>query len=138
MDMTRNSRARSQTVFECSGQGYDPEDPKLHAACSQTWHNRLQSVDSRRLENALLSLVRYLIRGKWFDEARVCGCLAVAVDGTLQEFLTSFPVNDGERAKLIAEWGAGGGTSKTAFMPRSTGGFRVAVPVRRMSREYLR
>ena len=67
MDMVRNSRAYSQTVFECSGQGYSPDDPRLHTACSQTWHDRFARADSVRLENALLGLVRHLVRGKWFD-----------------------------------------------------------------------
>ena len=187
MDMARNSRALSQTVFECSGQRYDPDDPRLHTACSQTWHNRLCAVDSKKLEGALLGLVRYLIRGKWFDEARVCGCLAVAVDGTLQEKIRSATLSEKEKcrfaleARIVTPWGwnipvlfepvepyegekekqdcemaafkrlAKGkrkvtqeGWAKLLFAAILTvgfyaiGGFEVAVPVRRMSREHLR
>ena len=111
MDMARNSKPYSQTVFECSGQRYDPDDPRLHTACSQTWHNRLRSVDSKKLEGALLGLVRYLIRGKWFDEARICGCLAVAVDGTLQEKKRSATLSEKEKcrfaleARIVTPWG---------------------------------
>lgn len=111
MDMARNGRAYSQTVFECSGQRYAPDDPKLHTACSQTWHNRLKRVDSVRLENALLGLVRHLIRGKWFESARVCGCLAVAVDGTLQEKIRSADLSEKEKnrfsleARIVTPWG---------------------------------
>ena len=46
MDATRNARAYSQTVFELSGQPYDPDDPELHTACSQTCRNLLAGVST--------------------------------------------------------------------------------------------
>ena len=111
MDMVRNSRAYSQTVFECSGQGYSPDDPRLHTACSQTWHDRFARADSVRLENALLGLVRHLVRGKWFDSARLCGRLAIAVDGTLREDIRSSSLPEREKkryaleARAVTPWG---------------------------------
>ena len=111
MDMVRNSRAYSQTVFECSGQGYSPDDPRLHTACSQTWHDRFARADSVRLENALLGLVRHLVRGKWFDSARLCGRLAIAVDGTLREDIRSSSLPEREKkryaleARIVTPWG---------------------------------
>ena len=62
MDMTRNTRAYSQTVFELSGQPYDPDDPGLHTACSQTCRNHLADVRTEDLEAVLVELVRHLIR----------------------------------------------------------------------------
>ena len=103
MDMTRNSRAYSQTVFECSGQRYSPDDPNLHTACSQTWHDRFARADSVRLENALLGLVRYLVRGKWFDSARLCGRLVLAVDGTLREDVRSSTLPEREKRRYALE-----------------------------------
>lgn len=111
MDMARNARAYSQTVFECSGQGYAPDDPGLHTACSQTWHDRLARADSVRLENALLGLVRHLVRGKWLESARVCGRIAVAVDGTLRESVRSSTLSEKEKrrhsleARIVTPWG---------------------------------
>ena len=83
MDAARNARAYSQTVFELSGQPYDPDDPELHTACSQTCRNLLADVSTAELESVLVQLVRYLIRSKWFRDAMLWGCLCVAVDGTL-------------------------------------------------------
>ena len=111
MDMARNARPYAETVMAVSGQRYRPDDPKLHTACSQTWQNRLSRVDSARLEDALLGLVRYLIRGRWFDEARVCGRLAVAVDGTLRERIRSRTLGEREKrryvleARIVTPWG---------------------------------
>ncbi len=111
MDMARNARAYSQTVFECSGQAYAPDDPALHTACSQTWRNRFARADSARLEGALLGLVRHLVRGKWFDRGRVCGRIAVAVDGTLRERVRSSALPEREKrrysleARIVTPWG---------------------------------
>ena len=111
MDMARNSRAYSQTVFECSGQRYSPDDPNLHTACSQTWHDRFARADSVRLENALLGLVRHLVRGKWFDSARLCGRLVFAVDGTLREDVRSSTLPEREKrryaleVRIVTPWG---------------------------------
>ena len=73
-------------------------------------HSRNQ-MDMARLEDALLGLVRYLIRGRWFDEARVCGRLAVAVDGTLRERIRSRTLGEREKrryvleARIVTPWG---------------------------------
>ena len=80
MDAARNARAYSQTVFELSGQPYDPDDPRLHTACSQTCRNHLAGVETAALEGVLVQLVRYLIRSKWFRDAMLLGCICVAVD----------------------------------------------------------
>ena len=111
MDMTRNDRAYSQTVFELSGQPYDPDDPKLHTACSQTCRNHLAHVETARLEQALVGLVRHLVRGKWFEDARLWGCLCVAVDGTLCERKRGSSLSDREKrryaleARIVTPWG---------------------------------
>ena len=77
MDMTRNARAYSKTVFELSGQPRDDDDPELHTACSQTCRNFLSQVGTAELEQVLEQLVRYLIRSKWFRDATLWGCLCV-------------------------------------------------------------
>ena len=83
MDMARNARAYSKTVFELSRQPYDDDDPDLHTACSQTCRNFLSQVETAALEQVLVQLVRYLIRSKWFRDAMLWGCLCVAVDGKI-------------------------------------------------------
>ena len=54
-----------------------------HAACSQTCRNLLRDVESEALEGVLAKLAGHMVRSKWFEEARLWGCLCVAVDGTL-------------------------------------------------------
>ena len=111
MDMTRNTRAYSKTVFELSGQGYDDDDPDLHTACSQTCRNFLAQVETAALERILVQLVRHLIRSKWFRDAMLWGCLCVAVDGTLCERKRGSGQSDREKrryaleARIITPWG---------------------------------
>ena len=111
MDETRNTRAYAQTAFECSWQPYDPDDPELHTACSQTCRNHLAGVESAALENVLVKLVDYLIRGKWFEDARLRGCICIAVDGTLCERKRSSTLADREKrryaleARIVTPWG---------------------------------
>ena len=111
MDATRNARAYSQTVFELSGQPYGPDDPGLHTACSQTCRNLLADVSTAALESVLVQLVRYLIRSKWFKDAKLWGCLCVAVDGTLCERKRGSALSDREKrryaleARIITPWG---------------------------------
>ena len=50
MDMTRNTRAYSKSVFALSGQRYCDDDPELHTACSQTCRNFLAQVETSALE----------------------------------------------------------------------------------------
>ena len=111
MDMTRNARAYSKTVFELSGQPRDDDDPELHTACSQTCRNFLSQVGTAGLERVLVQLVRYLIRSKWFRDATLWGCLCVAVDGTLCERKRGTGLADKEKrryaleARIITPWG---------------------------------
>ena len=110
MDMTRNARAYSKTVFELSRQPYD-DDPELHTACSQTCRNFLSQVGTAELELVLVQLVRYLIRSKWFRDATLWACLCVAVDGTLCERRRGTGLADKEKrryaleARIITPWG---------------------------------
>ena len=72
-------------------------------AYSQTWHDRFARADSARLENALLGLVRHLVRGKWFGSARLCRQQAFTVDGTLREigWSSALPVRKMSREHLL-------------------------------------
>lgn len=111
MDMTRNTKAYSASIFELSGQPYNPDDPKLHTACSQTCTNLLHDVETEALEKVLVELVRYMIRSKLFDNARLFGCLCVAIDGTLCERKRSSVLDAIEKrrycleARIITPWG---------------------------------
>ena len=111
MDETRNARAYAQSVFECSGQPYDPDDPDLHAACSQTCRNLLKDVESEALEGVLAKLAGHMVRSKWFEEARLWGCLCVAVDGTLCERKRGSGLSEREKrryaleARIVTPWG---------------------------------
>ena len=111
MDETRNTRTYAQTVFECSEQPYDPDDPELHTACSQTCRNHLAGVESKALEKVLVRLVDYLVRSKWFEAARFRGCLCIAVDGTLCERKRSSELSEKEKrryaleARIVTPWG---------------------------------
>ena len=111
MDAERETDEYSKSVFELSGQPYDPGDPDLHTACSQTCCNRLSKAETAKLEGALVGLVRYLVRGKWFRDAMLCGCLCVAVDGTLCERKRGPGLPDKEKnryaleARIVTPWG---------------------------------
>lgn len=111
MDETRNARAYAQSVFECSGQPYDPDDPDLHAPCSQTCRNLLKDVEPEALEGVLAKLAGRLVRGKWFEEAKLWGCLCVAVDGTLCERKRGKGLSEKEKrryaleARIVTPWG---------------------------------
>lgn len=111
MDMTRNTRAYSETVFELSGQPRDKDDPKLYTACSQTCRNFLAQVETVALEQVLVQLVRYLIRSKWFNNAMLYGCICVAVDGTLCERKRGSHLSSKEKrryaleARIVTPWG---------------------------------
>jgi len=111
MDATRETAAYSTSVLELSGQPYDPASERLHTACSQTARNRLAMADSMKLEQALVGLVRHLVRGKWFRDATLCGCLCVAVDGTLCERKRGAALSEMERrryaleARVVTPWG---------------------------------
>ena len=108
MDETRNARAYAQSVFECSGQPYDPD---LHAACSQTCRNLLKDVESEALEGVLAKLAGHMVRSKRFEEARLWGCLCVAVDGTLCERKRGSGLSEREKrryaleARIVTPWG---------------------------------
>lgn len=111
MDAGRNEGAYAASVLECSGQPYAASDPRLRAACSQTCRNLLAKVDPRLLEDALVSFVRRLLRGKWLDRALLCGCVCVAVDGTLCERKRGAGLSPKERrryaleARVLTPWG---------------------------------
>ena len=111
MDAEREAEEYSKSVFDLSGQPCDPEGPDLHTACSQTCCNRLSMAETAKLEAALLGLVRHLARGKWFRDAMLCGCLCVAVDGTLCERKRGSGLSDKEKrrhaleARIVTPWG---------------------------------
>lgn len=111
MDGTRNARAYAQSVFECSGQPYDPDDPDLRTACSQTCSNHLKDVETEALEDVLAKLAGHMVRGKRFEGARLWGCLCVAVDGTLCERKRGPGLAERERrryaleARIVTPWG---------------------------------
>ena len=111
MDAMRNTAAYAKTVLECSGQPYDIEDENLHAACSQTCRNHLADVETAALEKVLTALANYLIRSKWFEAARLRGCICIAVDGTLCERKRGRNLGDKEKsryaleARIITPWG---------------------------------
>ena len=102
MDMARNARACSKSVFELSGQPYGDDDPDLHTACSQTCRNFLAQVGTAELELVLVQLVRYLIRSKWFRDAMLWGCLCVAVDGERRPDLHA-----AANLPPVSQWGKG-------------------------------
>ena len=110
-DITTLAVEAMQEVAELSGQPYDPDDPELHTACSQTCRNLLADVSTAALEGVLVQLVRYLIRSKWFKDATLWGCLCVAVDGTMCERKRGSALSDKEKrrcaleARIATPWG---------------------------------
>ena len=60
-------------------------------------------AETAKLEGALLGTVRYLVRGKWFRDAMLCGCLCVAVDGTLCERKRGSGLSDIEKRRHALE-----------------------------------
>lgn len=111
MDAERETKGYSTSVFGLSEQPYDPEGGRLHTACSETCRKRLSMAETAKLEGALLGMVRYLVRGKWFRDATLCGCLCVAVDGTLCERKRGSDLSDKEKrryaleARIVTPWG---------------------------------
>ena len=111
MDAERETKEYSMSVFDLSEQPYDPQGGKLHTACSETCRKRLSKAETAKLEGALVGMVRYLVRGKWFRDAMLCGCLCVAVDGTLCERKRGAALSDIEKrryaleARIVTPWG---------------------------------
>ena len=103
MDAERETKGYSMSVFDLSEQPYDPEGGKLHTACSETCRKRLSKAETTKLEGALVGMVRYLVRGKWFRDAMLCGCLCVAVDGTLCERKRGAALSDIEKRRYALE-----------------------------------
>jgi len=111
MDDLRNLRSYSEYVMRLAGQPHDPDDKRLHTACSQTCKNFLKNVETAGLERARVALVKHLVRTGLFEKGLLRGCLVLAFDATLRDHDrdSSRPKDEKRRyvleAKIITPWG---------------------------------
>ena len=111
MDALRNVRPVSEYVMRLAGQPHDPDDVRLHTACSQTCKNFLKSVDTAGLELTRIALVKHFLRIGLFADGRLRGCIVIAFDATLRDHdRDSTRTKERKRryvleAKIITPWG---------------------------------
>ncbi len=113
-DQNRNSREFSETILNLARRPYDKNNKELHTACTQTLVNFMKKINPESINNKQVEIVRYLLRGKWFERAKIRGYYCVAVDATLKDQIY---LREGEEekssrrnryvldAKLITPWG---------------------------------
>ena len=85
MDVDRNTGLAPANLLALSGQRRWPDERPLTAPCTQTVTRFLDILLPRNLEQALVAVAHTLLRSKLLDDARFCGYVLVAIDGTKQE-----------------------------------------------------
>jgi len=85
MDADRNTGLAPANLLALSGQHRWPAGRPLTAPCTQTVTRFLDILWPGNLEQVLVAVAQSLLRSKLLDEARFCGYVLVAIDGTKQE-----------------------------------------------------
>ena len=85
MDVDRNTGLAPANLLALSGQRRWPDGRPLTAPCTQTVTRFLDILLPRTLEQVLVAVAHTLLRSKLLDDARFCGYVLVAIDGTKQE-----------------------------------------------------
>jgi len=85
MDVDRNTGLAPANLLMLSGQHRWPDGRPLTAPCTQTVTRFLDLLLPRHLEQVLVAVAHTLLRSKLLDDARFCGYVLIAIDGTKQE-----------------------------------------------------
>ena len=111
MDSRRNDRNYALSVLRLADQDWWVRNDEFTTPCSESCCNYLKRGCTPALEQALVDQVKDLIKGKYFDNARLRGDIVIAFDGTKQEKIRACE-NEGRRAlryvleaKIITPWG---------------------------------
>ena len=111
MDMRRNDERHALSVLRLAGQDWWVRDSGFTAPCTESCCNYLKRGCTAALETALVDLVRHLVRGKYFEAARLRGSIVLALDGSKHEKVRG-RARDGRRglryvleAKVVTPWG---------------------------------
>ena len=103
MDADRNDESYARTIMLLSGQTWWPEGERLTTACTGTACSFLEHVNPTNIEDVLVQCVRYLIRSKKLDWARLYGHFVISVDGTKQENCRAGLIVDGKTRRMVLE-----------------------------------
>ncbi len=85
MDVDRNTGLAPANLMALSGQHRWPDGRPLTAPCTQTVTRFLDILLPGSLEQVLVAVAQTLLRSKLLDDARFCGYVLIAIDGTKQE-----------------------------------------------------
>lgn len=111
MDVRRNDERYALSVLRLAGQDWWVKRSKFTTPCTESCCNYLKRGCTTAFETALVDQVRHLVRGKYFDCARLRGNIVIALDGSKQEKIRGCTFG-GRRslrfvleAKIITPWG---------------------------------
>lgn len=111
MDARRDDRRYAPSVLRLAGQDWWVRNSEFTTPCTEGCCNYLKRGCTSALETALVDQVRYPVRGRYFDTAKLRGGLVIALDGSKQEKIRNCGF-DGRRklryvleAKIITPWG---------------------------------
>lgn len=111
MDVRRNDGRYALSVLRLAGQDWWVRDSDFTTPCSESCCNFLKRGCTPALEQALVDQVRYLLKGKYFDAAKLRGNIVIALDGSKHEKIRGCGLK-GHRglryvleAKVITPWG---------------------------------
>ena len=85
MDVDRNTGLAPANLLALSEQRRWPGGRPLTAPCTQTVTRFLDILSPGCLEQVLVAVAHTLLRSKLLDDARFCGYVLIAIDGTKQE-----------------------------------------------------
>lgn len=116
MDARRNDNSYVKAIFALSGQSWWVRGSAVTTPCTESCCNFLKQEGlTESLEEALLWVVKKLLKNKCLENARLRGCIVIAVDATKQETLRKLPHKDRDKegrisryvleAKIITPWG---------------------------------
>jgi hypothetical protein len=111
MDVRRNDERYALSVLKLAGQDWWVRDSEFTTPCSESCCNYLKRGCTPALEKVLVDQTRYLIKGKYFDFAKLRGTIVIALDGSKHEKIRACKWG-GRRnlrfvleAKIITPWG---------------------------------
>lgn len=111
MDARRDDRRYAPSVLRLAGQDWWVRNSEFTTPCTEGCCSYLKRGCTSALETALVDQVRYPVRGRYFDTAKLRGDLVIALDGSKQEKIRNCRF-DGRRklryvleAKIITPWG---------------------------------
>lgn len=126
MDVRRNDERYALSVLKLAGQDWWVRDSEFTTPCSESCCNYLKRGCTPAIERALVDQVRYLIKGKYFDCAKLRGNIVIALDGSKHEKIRACTWGNGRNlrfvleAKIITPWGWAISVMSEPIRPYST------------------